>query len=183
MVSLRVFALTGRAVCRSSCASFSPLWLYCHVFISNGGAPKGFGIQSSPSYLAQQLAGLQLAAVMRRIRIIKRCTRGGSPPQRYCGEFLLHIASYGPWLFLNLMMHPHLGEKKLCIATALALDRSAYRRSKRGIKPRNTRRSRLSLNGDPSLCAALNIAGGVSELFQRRSAFVCNRSAVQTTTP
>ena len=33
----------------------------------------------------------------------------------------------------------------------------------------NTRRSRLSLNDDPSLCATLYTVGGVGELYQRRS--------------
>jgi hypothetical protein len=59
--------------------------------------------------------------------------------------------------------------KKLCIATALAFNRSAHRRSLRGVKaPPNTWRSRPSLNDDPSLCAVLYTAVGVGELYQRR---------------
>jgi hypothetical protein len=38
--------------------------------------------------------------------------------------------------------------------------------------PPNTRRSRLSLDDDPFLCAALHTAGGVGELYQRRSVIV-----------
>jgi hypothetical protein len=67
---------------------------------SSGFAPNSVGTRKSPSYLARRHAttGLQLAAVMvTRIRIIQRCTRGGSPPHRLCGEPLLHIVPYGPW--------------------------------------------------------------------------------------
>jgi hypothetical protein len=36
----------------------------------------------------------------------------------------------------------------------------------------NTRRSRPSLNDDPSLCATLYTVGGVGELYQRRSSLL-----------
>jgi hypothetical protein len=38
-----------------------------------------------------------------------------------------------------------------------------------GESPSNNRRSRPSLNDDPSFCATLYTAGGVGELYQRRS--------------
>jgi hypothetical protein len=47
----------------------------------------------------------------------------------------------------------------------------------------NTRRGRLSLNGDPSLCATLYTVGVFGELYQQRSALLGNRGALQTTTP
>ena len=40
----------------------------------------------------------------------------------------------------------------------------------------NNRRSRPSLNDDPPLCATLYTAGGVGELYLRRSTFFCSRS-------
>jgi hypothetical protein len=48
-------------------------------------------------------AGLQLAeAMMTRIRIIQRCTRGRFAPNRLCGKHLLHIVPYGPWQFARV---------------------------------------------------------------------------------
>jgi hypothetical protein len=54
--------------------------------------------------------------------------------------------------------------KKLYIATALALNCSARRRSGRGQSPPNNWRSCPGLNDDPSLCATLLTDGGVGEL-------------------
>jgi hypothetical protein len=74
-------ARTGRrAVCSRALAFLPPqVPPPCRYFASSGFAPKSVGIQKSPSYLARRraTAGLQLAEVMmRRIRIIQRCTRG-----------------------------------------------------------------------------------------------------------
>ena len=59
------------------------------------------------------------------------------------------------------MAHPLLGEEP---QRALSF--------RKRVKPPSTRRSRPSLNDDPSLCATLNTFGGVGELYQRRSPFM-----------
>jgi hypothetical protein len=61
--------------------------------------------------------------------------------------------------------------KRLYIATALALNRSASPIKKRANAPQNTRGSRQSLYGDPILCATLFTADGAGELYLRRSSF------------
>jgi hypothetical protein len=47
----------------------------------------------------------------------------------------------------------------------------------------NNRRSRPSLNADPAFCVTLYIAGGVGELYQRRSTLCEIFYTLQTTTP
>jgi len=70
-----------------------------------------------------------------------------------------HGAS-SPWLKVDSKSSPR------CLWTAArVVIQSAW-------KPHSTRRSRPSPSDDPSLCAALNIFGGVGELYQRRSVIV-----------
>ena len=83
--------------------------------------------------------------------------RGGTRIQpRFSG------ASGIPWKIFSLV-------KNTKYRHCAGLNRTAYRRSSRVRKPQNTRRSRLSLNDGPSLCATLYTAGDVGELYQRPS--------------
>jgi hypothetical protein len=94
MVCQRILARTGRrAVGAHALAILPPLAILpCLYHATSGCAPKSVGTRKPPSYLARRLdtAGLQLAAaIITRIRIIQRCTRG-----RFAPTPALWVASY-----------------------------------------------------------------------------------------
>jgi hypothetical protein len=88
---------------------------------------------------------------------------------------LLQFAKAGSAATLPQQEKNTLHKRGLKILTALTLNRSANHHLERGLKKPHARRNRPSLNHDPAFCAALIAAGGVGELYQRRSTFVCNR--------
>jgi hypothetical protein len=83
------------------------------------------------------------------------------------------------WLFWNIIAHPLLGEEDSTSSPCWLRSAARIAVHEVGESPPNTRRSRPSLNNYPSLCATLDIARGVGELYQRRSTLLCNRYTVQ----
>ena len=87
-------------------------------------------------------------------------------------------------LIWNFMVHPLLGEEDfallprwLCIAAHIVVQEE-------GESPPSTRRSRLSQNDDPSLCAnPLKILVVLASSIGGDRLFLWNRFAVQTTAP
>jgi hypothetical protein len=67
------------------------------------------------------------------------------------------------------MAHPLLDEEGSTSPPRWLLTAARIVVQEAGESPKNTRRSRMSLSDGPSLCATIYTAGGVGELYQRRS--------------
>jgi hypothetical protein len=82
------------------------------------------------------------------------------------------VAAPAGWLFWNLMTHPLIGEEDSTSPPRWLKTAARIVVHEEGESLQNTRRSRPSLNDDPSLRATPYTAGGVGELYQRRSSLL-----------